>query len=54
MLDGEGRRISDDEGRRQYATLLSSRDPNLAAQFSEVVIALMREQHPDDLGGGQR
>jgi len=54
VRDRESQHISDHEGRREYATLLSSRDRNLAAQFSEAVIALMREQHPDDLGGGQR
>jgi hypothetical protein len=49
QLDSDGRALRDERGKVQYATILRWRNRGLADRFSEVVIALVRESHPEAL-----
>jgi hypothetical protein len=49
QLDSDGRALRDHRGKVQYATILRWRDRGLADRFSEVVVAIVRESHPEAL-----
>jgi hypothetical protein len=52
VLDGQGRQAKP-SGKPQYASILKWRDRELSDRFSQAVIALVRQKHPqalDDAG----
>jgi hypothetical protein len=50
-IDRDGRQIVSD-GKAQYATVLKWGRRDLANRFSDAVIELVRQQHPDALDDG--
>jgi len=48
-IDRDGRRKTDINGKPVYAEVLRWRDGELSDRFSQAVIALVRQAHPDDL-----
>jgi hypothetical protein len=52
VLDRDGKQRLDVNGKPQFQPLIEWRDRTLSDRFSEAVVALVREQHPDALGDG--
>jgi hypothetical protein len=48
-IDRDGRRKTDINGKPVYAEVLRWRDRATADRFSQAVVALLRQAHPDDL-----
>jgi hypothetical protein len=48
-IDRDGRRKTDINGKPVYAEVLRWRDRELSNRFSQAVVALVRQAHPDDL-----
>lgn len=51
-LDETGRQRRDDSGKPLYSNLLDWRTRELREGFSDRVVALVRQAHPDDLASG--
>ena len=49
ILDGDGRHALDDRGKKRYAPILSWPDRATADRWSDAVVELVRQQHPDAL-----
>src|ERR1700704_3627436 len=48
VLDRDGKHV-EVNGKRQYAPILEWRDRDLSDRFSELIVGLVRQRHPDAL-----
>ena len=51
QLDKDGQQRRDIKGKPAYTPILQWRDKDLANRFSDAVVALIRAEYSDDLGG---